>query len=171
MADQDSEENYPFLDTSYGRTGSSGGDPSEDTDPLKDPGDADVDSAGPSSHISFDAPSLDDWLAAASEEELDDAPFGLIRVDSQGIVQFYNHFESDFAGVAPSDARGKNFFTEVAPCSNNSLFYGRFKKLRDRDAYDDRFNYTFTYKMRPTLVHVRMMDDADGRHWIVVNPQ
>jgi photoactive yellow protein len=160
MADQNLEDRYPFI-----------GDAPEDRRASGAGSSADAGSGSSGDALHFEAADLDARLAATSDEALDDAPFGLIRVGRDGVVQFYNQFESEFAGVAPSDALDRNFFTEVAPCSNNSLFYGRFKKLRDRDAYDDRFSYTFTYKMRPTLVHVRMLNDTDGRHWIAVNPQ
>ena len=157
MTNQDVEDPYPFIGGSFG----------------DEPGEVEPGEVDPAREetLHFEADDLGDRLAAASEEGLDEADFGLIQVDEEGTVQFYNAFESSFAGVAKADAVGRNFFTEVAPCSNNSLFYGRFRKLRDQDRYSDRFSYTFTYKMRPTLVHVRLLNDADGRHWIAVQPQ
>ncbi|MFB6273887.1 MAG: PAS domain-containing protein [Salinibacter sp.] len=101
-------------------------------------------------------------------DTLNAAPFGIIRIDDEGIVQFYNRYESNLSGVPPEDAVGTNFFTELAPCSNNPLFLGRFKEGVDDGELDEHFTYTFTYKMRPTLVDVRLYRDEAGNNWILI---
>jgi photoactive yellow protein len=120
---------------------------------------------------SFDDEALGEALSSLSEKALDNAPFGIVRVDDEGIVQFYNQYESQLAGVAPEDAVGRNFFTELAPCSSNRLFHGRFKKGMRKGALDERFSYTFTYKMSPTLVQVRMYRDEQNHNWIMIRKQ
>jgi photoactive yellow protein len=117
---------------------------------------------------SFGDEALGEALSSLSEETLDAAPFGIVRVDDEGIVQFYNQYESELAGVAPEDAMGRNFFTELAPCSSNRLFHGRFKKGMRTGTLDERFSYTFTYKMSPTLVQVRMYRDEQNHNWIMI---
>jgi photoactive yellow protein len=84
------------------------------------------------------------------------------------VVEFYNTYESRLAGVEPSDARGRNFFTQLAPCSNNRIFLGRFKKGVRTGSLDEHFTYTFTYKMRPTLVDIRLYRDEAGNNWVMV---
>ena len=119
--------------------------------------------------LSFDAEGVGEQLRHASEEELHDAPFGLIRLDDDGIVEFYNRYESELSGVDPADAVGQNFFTQLAPCSNNQLFQGRFKEGVRKGRLDERFTYTFTYKMRPTLVDVRLYRDEAGQNWVMIH--
>ena len=114
----------------------------------------------PASELDFDDPDLID--------ELDRANFGIVRVDDEGTVLFYNKHEAENAGVRPEDARGKNFFTGVAPCSNNRIFRGRFKKGMMKGTLDEAFTYTFTYKMSPTLVDIRMLRDEEANNWIVI---
>jgi photoactive yellow protein len=116
----------------------------------------------------FDDDDLVEALADLSEEALDQAPFGIVRVDDEGVVEFYNQYESELAGVDPDDAVGRNFFTQLAPCSSNRLFHGRFKKGVRSGTLDERFTYTFTYKMSPTLVQVRMHRDSKGNNWILI---
>ena len=116
----------------------------------------------------FDDDELGEVLRTCSEDTLDEAPFGIVQVDDNGIVQFYNRYESELAGVAPEDAMGRNFFTQLAPCSSNRLFHGRFKKGVRKGALDERFTYTFTYKMSPTLVQVRMYRDQEGQNWVMI---
>lgn len=116
----------------------------------------------------FDDEELGEALRTCSEDTLDEAPFGIVKVDDDGIVQFYNRYESELAGVAPEDALGRNFFTQLAPCSSNRLFHGRFKKGVRQGELDERFTYTFTYKMSPTLVQVRMYRDQEGQNWVMI---
>ncbi len=118
--------------------------------------------------LAFEDDDLPEKLGDLPRKTLDEAPFGIVQVDDEGIVQFYNQYESEMADVAPEDAIGRNFFTELAPCSGNRLFHGRFKEGIRKNDLDERFSYTFTYKMSPTLVDVRMHRDEEGRNWVLV---
>jgi photoactive yellow protein len=121
------------------------------------------------SSLRFDAEGVGEELRHATEKELNDAPFGIIRLSDDGIVEFYNDCESELSGVPSSDAVGKNFFTQLAPCSNSQLFLGRFKDGVQSGELDERFTYTFTYKMRPTLVDVRLYRDDAGHNWVLIH--
>jgi len=108
-------------------------------------------------------------LATLSRGEADLADFGIVKVDDTGKIELYNKYEADLAGVTPAVAEGRNFFTEIAPCTNNKLFYGRFQNGVAADELDAEFNYTFTYKLRPTNVAIHMKrDKATGSNWIFV---
>ena len=115
--------------------------------------------------VTFDDPGAIPGLDEAALNALD---FGVIRVDDAGEIQFYNRYESELAGVDPEDAEGKNFFTQVAPCTNNRLFFGRFKDGVENGSMDASFPYTFTYKLRPMLVDIRLHRGPDGSNWILV---
>lgn len=119
--------------------------------------------------LEFDADGVGERLRQASEDRLNEASFGIIRLDDEGIVEFYNHYESNLSGIDPSEATGTNFFTQLAPCSNNQLFQGRFKEGVRKGRLDERFTYTFTYKMRPTLVDVRLYRDEAGHNWVMIH--
>jgi photoactive yellow protein len=118
--------------------------------------------------LSFDLAAVGEKLRHASEAQLNNAPFGIVRVDDEGRVLFYNRYESELADVAPRDAMGQNFFLRLAPCSNNRLFYGRFKEGVRSGDLEESFSYTFTYKMKPTLVDVLMYRDNAGNNWVLV---
>jgi photoactive yellow protein len=120
------------------------------------------------SPLSFDASAIGEKLRYASKRQLNSAAFGIVCVDDEGVVQFYNRAESELAGVDPADALGTNFFTELAPCSNNRLFYGRFREGVRAGEMNASFSYTFTYKMRPKLVDVQLYRDDAGYNWILV---
>ncbi len=119
--------------------------------------------------MSFVPTSFTDSCSGVSGVVADAQDFGIIKVDDQGIVEIYNRWESDMAGIPPDQALGKNFFTQVAPCTNNRLVYGKFKEGVASGNLDEEFKYTFTYKMKPTNVTLRLYrDSASGTNWIFV---
>jgi photoactive yellow protein len=108
-------------------------------------------------------------LATLHRTEADTLDFGIVKVDDAGVIQLYNKYESELAGVSPNDAVGKNFFTQVAPCTNNRLFFGRFKDGVTANSLNVALPYTFTYKMRPTNVQIHMYrDGATKSNWVFV---
>lgn len=118
--------------------------------------------------LAFQGDDLDAKLGQAASEDLNRADFGIIKIDDGGEILFFNQYESDLSGVDPEDAVGKNFFTEVAPCTNNRLFRGRFKKGLRKNNLDETFTYTYTYRMRPTLVTIHLYRDSRSANWIMV---
>jgi photoactive yellow protein len=108
-------------------------------------------------------------LGNLSRNDADACDFGVVKVDDNGIIQLYNRYESELAGVPPSSAEGKNFFTQIAPCTNNGLFFGTFKKGVASGQLNVTFPYTFTYKMRPTNVKIHMFrDQSSSTNWVFV---
>lgn len=118
--------------------------------------------------LTFEGDDLDAKLGRSSGDDLNRADFGIIKITDEGEILFFNAYESELSGVDPDDAVGKNFFTEVAPCTNNRLFRGRFKKGIRKDTLDETFTYTYTYRMRPTLVTIHLYRDSRGDNWIMV---
>lgn len=118
--------------------------------------------------LTFQGDGLDPKLGKAAPNDLNRADFGIIKIDDDGQILFFNQYESELSGVAPEEAVGKNFFTEIAPCTNNRLFRGRFKKGLRKDNLDETFTYTYTYRMRPTLVTIHLYRDSRGANWIMV---
>ena len=118
---------------------------------------------------SFVAPDILPRLAAMTQAQHDAFDFGCVRVDDEGTVQMYNRYESELAGVDPANALGKNFFRQLAPCTNNRLVYGRFKDGVAAGNLDVIASYAFTYKMRPTLVRIQMWRDGQtNTNWVLV---
>lgn len=87
---------------------------------------------------------------------IDELDIGVVGVDDNGTIIIYNKLESLKANVEQKIAIGKNFFTQIAPCTNNSIFYGTFKNSIKQPQMDFLFPYTFTYKMKPTPVKVHL---------------
>jgi photoactive yellow protein len=160
MTNASSEDLYSFL-KQKGLT------PDQETS-TKDRPPVENRDSGPKPLLMFEGDDIGEKLQQASHEQLDNADFGIVRVDDKGHVEFYNQYESELAGVAKEDAKGKNFFTHLAPCSNNRIFQGRFKRGVRSGEMDETFTYTFTYKMRPTLVDIRLVRDSKSNNWVMV---
>ncbi|MCO4771929.1 MAG: PAS domain-containing protein [Deltaproteobacteria bacterium] len=104
--------------------------------------------------------------------EIDALPFGVIQLDDDGMVIFYNKAESKLSGRSVEDSVGRSFFTEVAPCTNNSLLRGRFEDGIAMKNLDCTIDYTFTYRMRPTPVRMRLRRDGPSKtNWLIVTPR
>lgn len=118
---------------------------------------------------SFLTPAELEQLPTLSEGALNDLDYGVVKVDDAGVIGFYNDYEAELAGIEPEDAEGKNFFTQVAPCTNNRLFFGRFREGVEEGELNAAFPYTFTYKLRPTLVDIHLYrTPGRNENWVLV---
>ncbi|MGN6608764.1 MAG: PAS domain-containing protein [Jatrophihabitans sp.] len=108
----------------------------------------------------FDTPRLAKLLDAMTPAEWDQLPFGLIVMDRAGVVTHYNADESRRAGLDAARVLGRNFFTDVGPCTNNYLIADRYHRLDPATgALDDTFDYVFTFRMAWTPVRLRLLAD------------
>jgi len=108
-------------------------------------------------------------LGSADRAVADSQDHGVVQVDKQGHVLMYNKYQSELAGVDPSTAEGRSFFTQIAPCTNNRLFFGKFKDGVAAGKLDETFKYTFTFKMKPTAVEIHMVhDEPSDTNWVFV---
>lgn len=102
--------------------------------------------------------------------ELDRLPFGVIKLDLQGVVIAYNESEALLARRRPEEVIGRNFFTEVAPCTNVREFADRFREGIARGSVRRTFPFVFTFPNRPVNVMVTIAYDAPDPHaWILVD--
>ena len=108
-------------------------------------------------------------LPTMNREEIDALPFGVIKVNDAGVIELFSQFESNLSSVPIAKAEGRNFFTQVAPCMNNRLIFGRFKEGVVSGEMDATMQYTLTYKMRPTNVNLQLYrDPSTGTNWVLI---
>ncbi|TVQ24304.1 MAG: photoactive yellow protein [Spirochaetaceae bacterium] len=110
----------------------------------------------------FGAEDIENTLSKMNSKEIDGLAFGAIQLDAGGKIISYNQTEGDITGRKPEDVIGKNFFTEVAPCTNRPEFYGKFKDGVAGGNLNALFEYVFDYKMAPTKVKVHMKKAMSG---------
>jgi len=118
--------------------------------------------------MKFAQPDLADILIESSEADLSTAAFGLVKLADDGRILFYNQYESELAGISSEKALGKNFFSEIAPCTNNFMVATRYETaIEDGTSLDETLDYVFTYKLKPTKVRLRLLR-KHGCQWLCV---
>lgn len=95
-------------------------------------------------------------IDSLADGELDELPFGVIHLDREGNILSFNQKESDLTGRSAAAVRGKNFFTEVAPCTNVQEFAGRFREGVAAGKLHAVFPYLFDFQMAPRRVWVTL---------------
>jgi photoactive yellow protein len=112
---------------------------------------------------------IQEKVEGMSEDELNSLEYGVVKLDNEGKILFYNSYESKLSGIDPGEATGKNFFYDIAPCTNNRLFLGSFQKGVEEGAMKILFFYTFTYRMRPTNVRILYLKKSgSSANWFFI---
>ncbi|GAB6091274.1 PAS domain-containing protein [Spirochaeta dissipatitropha] len=112
--------------------------------------------------IKFGTEDVKNVMSSLNDSDINGLAFGAIKLDAAGRILSYNKAEGDITGRDPKAVIGKNFFTEVAPCTNQPEFYGKFKAGVASDDLNTMFEYVFDYKMTPTKVKVHMIKSVVG---------
>ena len=119
--------------------------------------------------MDFSTPGIGSLLDDCDDKRLDTLEFGVVRMTLDGVVVAYNAYESRLAGLDPTRVLGKNFFSEVAPCTNNYLVASRFEEWA---TLDERLPYVFTLRMRPRKVELRLVKAPEAEHqYVLVSPR
>jgi len=119
--------------------------------------------------ITIDTQDIDNVLSRMNPQEIDKLAFGAVQLDAKGKILVYNAAEGDITGRKPQDVIGKNFFTEVAPCTATPAFQGVFTEGVKSGKLAAIFDYVFNYNMQPTQVRVNMKKALVGdTYWIFV---
>lgn len=103
---------------------------------------------------------------------LDELPFGVVCLAPDGLILRYNAFEGRLAHLDPGTVVGRNFFTDVAPCTYTADFYGRFKALVDGEHGGEiaRFRYVFDFRFGAQQVDVEIhRAPGTSRFYLFIN--
>ncbi len=119
--------------------------------------------------VSFGSTDIENDLANMSDGQLNDLAFGAIQLDGSGSIIQYNAAEGEITGRDPSEVKGKNFFSEIAPCTNHAGFRDKFDAGVADGKLNSIFEWTFDYNMNPTKVQVHMKNAAlPNKYWVFV---
>ena len=102
-------------------------------------------------HIEAAAPLVDadtlDQLDAMSDDALEALDVGAVQLRDDGTVAALNDAAFRLPDLPDRTDRaavlGEHFFRDLAPSTDNGLFFGRFREGRRRGELDARFPYTF----------------------------
>ncbi len=119
--------------------------------------------------VAFGKADIANVLAKMSTQDIDQLAFGAVQLDAGGKVLTYNSAEAGITGRKAADVIGKNFFRDVAPCTNSSAFRGVFDAGVKSGDLNTMFEYVFDYNMAPTKVKIHMKKAISGdTFWIFV---
>jgi photoactive yellow protein len=120
----------------------------------------------------FDGVDMSEVINRMPASVKDDLPFGLLKLDPVGNILEYNMAQEEITGIRANDVIGKNFFLDVAVCTQRPEFYGRFKEGLAKGVLNQIFDYVFDFRMVPTRVRVHMFTSRDQRGakiiWLMV---
>lgn len=115
--------------------------------------------------------SLSSVVDSMSEIELDKLPHGAIQLSTDGRVLKFNAYESQLANLKKESVIGKNFFKDVAPCTDVQEFYGRFRSGVLEKNLHVNFRYHFAFKQNPRDVTVTLFySGITDTVWVFVKP-
>jgi photoactive yellow protein len=125
----------------------------------------------PSASGAAPVPPIYQNIHSRSQKELDALPHGAIQLDHQGTILQYNAFEERLAGLTKEQVVGKNFFKQVAPCTDVQKFYGRFREGVAAGKLHCKFRYHFAFAHNVVDVTVTLFySDRDKTVWVFVQP-
>lgn len=104
---------------------------------------------------------LIDQVSSMSEDEIDALPIGVITLALDGTIQRYNQMEAQLARLDKHRQIGKHFFRDVAPCTANPEFQGRFEALTQKSSGVENFDYVFRFAWGHQRVHITFVRKAD----------
>lgn len=103
-----------------------------------------------------------DRIEALGEGELDQLPVGVITLDVNGKIKRYNKTEAELARLDQRAQIGKDFFVDVAPCTANPEFEGRFRKLASKNEGGvETFDFVFKFSWGHQRVHITFVRKPD----------
>jgi photoactive yellow protein len=106
---------------------------------------------------------------SVSDKELDSLPYGVIQLDAEGTVLRYNAHEASLSGLSKPKVVGKNFFRQVAPCTDMEDFYGRFRDGVAARELHCTFRFHFAFQKNPRDVTITLFyNDRDRTIWVLV---
>ena len=119
--------------------------------------------------VAFGKDDIENVLGKLSNVEIDKLAFGAVQLNADGQILTYNAAEAGITGRSAASVIGKNFFRDVAPCTDSPTFRGVFDAGVQAGNLNAMFEYVFDYNMAPTKVKIHMKKAiSDDTFWIFV---
>lgn len=114
----------------------------------------------------FEEPRLAEAIERLAEDQIDQLPFGAVKLDPDHTVVFYSEAERRQSGSGERPRLGRKFFTEIAPCMGNPDFRGRIERALSSGSLDLEFTHVGDFSDRDRELTVRVQSAAGGGYWI-----
>lgn len=118
----------------------------------------------PDFDIDFDMPDLAARIEMLSEGQIDRLPFGVVRLDPEGIILFYNATEARLSGYGVSPL-GQSFLT-IARSPSKRDFQARIVAAQEAGAVDLEFAFPGEDIDQARDVRVSVQSARQGGVWV-----
>lgn len=95
-------------------------------------------------------------ISQGESEAINRVAFGVVHLNEVGTIVGYSRQESELSGLRPDEVLGRNFFDEVAPCTNKANFRALFAGVISGEREFAVVDYTFPFRSKPIPVQVVM---------------
>ncbi len=120
----------------------------------------------PKAEIDFDAPDLAARAERASLFDLDHLPFGVIRLDRDGTVRFYNSTEARLSGYGEIPL-GENLFA-ISKCLGSDAFRGRIERAMEQGPVDLEIGWPGDFGDPQRELRIRVQSSRSGGLWLFI---
>ena len=114
--------------------------------------------------IDFDAPDLAARIEQLTAAQIDSLPFGVVRLDFEGIILLYSATEARQSGYG-SQPVGLNFF-EIARCAGKNDFHAQIVRAQEEGHVDLEFALPGDFSDASREVRLRVLSARDGGLWM-----
>lgn len=119
-------------------------------------------------------PSIDDedigrHVELLTPAEIDELPFGVVRLDASGRVLRLSAPEARQSGYGDREAVGLSFFTEVAPCFWSAAILERVERSLAAGTRDISFERVGDYGDAERELRVRLKSASSGGAWVFID--
>lgn len=118
----------------------------------------------PGHEVDYEAPDLAAHIEKLAPDDLDRLPFGVIRLDFEGAIQFYSATEARQSGYG-SRPVGLNFF-EISRCVGKNDFHAQIVRAQEEGNVDLEFALPGDYGDPKREVRVRVQSARQGGVWM-----
>lgn len=118
----------------------------------------------PDVDIDFDAPDLAVRIERLSESQIDRLPFGVVRLDAEGLILLYSATEARQSGYG-SQPVGMNFF-DVTRCSSMNDVHTQIVRGQEEGHVDLEFALPGDYEDPLRGVRLRVQSARQGGVWM-----
>jgi len=109
-----------------------------------------------------------DRVRALTKHDFDELPFGTIQLNRYGTIKVYNRWEAELARRKQEKVIGKNFFRDIAPCTDVAEFRGRLDSMSHDGLATQIFDFVFRFPWGQRAVRVRFMVASEDERWVFV---
>jgi photoactive yellow protein len=116
--------------------------------------------------VIFDTPELGRAIEKLSVDSINRLPFGVIKLNASGVVEFYSAREAELSGRGDLPVLGIDFFSKIAPCMDTPQFRGRIETAIANGKLDAEFSHIGDFSDRDRELAIRAQSASDGGVWL-----